>query len=390
MVLAVAFVAVVAALASAQSNPPVASSSPDESIQRFHDLVPSILRQANLKTGQTVVISGSTSYLPYIEDLAVQLAPLGVATILDIKTDKLERARRLGPGQHYGYLPPTALEKELAKDVDLRFEFPDVSEPGILGSVSTQQRALVQSSLVERRKVAHARRVVFNIPAERDTSETGLTFAELSRYRWAAMQADYGHISQLGESLRRLLSKGKTVRVTSPEGTDITFSIAPNGVSVDALPSVTDAGNTQSARVATIPGGSLSGNIIQRSANGKVRVALDVCDITVHDESIDIKQGLAENIHAGSDELCVQRSLTGQRVSAFVIGLNPALADFRNHTPFATDPGSEGLVSLFFGGNSDFGGTDYSTSAWYIMLPKASVSVDGKPILRDGQFVGMK
>jgi hypothetical protein len=57
---------------------------------------------------------------------------------------------------------------------------------------------------------------------------------------------------------------------------------------------------------------------------------------------------------------------------------------------FAGTASSEGLVSLFFGGNSDFGGTDYSASLWYVSLPKASVSVDGKPILRDGQFVGTK
>jgi hypothetical protein len=59
-------VAFVASLASAQSNPPVPNPMPDESIQRFHDLVPSIVRQANLRTGQTVIISGSTAYLPWL------------------------------------------------------------------------------------------------------------------------------------------------------------------------------------------------------------------------------------------------------------------------------------------------------------------------------------
>jgi leucyl aminopeptidase (aminopeptidase T) len=375
-----------ASLASAQSNSSNPGPASSESIQRFHEIAPSIIKQANLKAGQAVVISGSTAYLPFMEDLAIQLAPLGVTTVLDVRTDRLEIARRLGPGERYGFVPPSALDKEMAKNTDLRFEFPNVSEPGALGSISPEQRRLVGASLVAWRKFPHARRVSIHIPIEGDTSETGLTFAELSRYRWNAMQADYSHIAQVGESLRLALASGKTVRVTSPEGTDITFSIAPKGISVDALPLVMNSGSTEPARSASIPGGSLSGIIIQSSANGKVRAAWDVCDITVHDESMEVNRGLVQNVHAGSDELCVQRTLNGQHLAGFVIGLNPALADFRSHSQNAIDLESEGLVSLFFGGNSDYGGTDYAPTVWFVLLPKASVTVDGRSVLRAGQL----
>jgi hypothetical protein len=147
-----------------------------------------------------------------------------------------------------------------------------------------------------------------------------------------------------------------------------------------------NSGSTEPARSASIPGGSLSGIIIQSSANGKVRAAWDVCDITVHDESMEVNRGLVQNVHAGSDELCVQRTLNGQHLAGFVIGLNPALADFRSHSQNAIDLESEGLVSLFFGGNSDYGGTDYAPTVWFVLLPKASVTVDGRSVLRAGQL----
>jgi len=127
--------------------------------------------------------------------------------------------------------------------------------------------------------------------------------------------------------------------------------------------------------------------LVESSANGKVRAAHDQCTVAVRDEAIDVHQGRAENVHAASDEACVQKSLAGHRLSALTIGLNPALTDLRNPGGMPLEINGEGLVAIHFGDNRFFGGSNADGPNWYVPLTKATVSVDGKPIVRDGQLV---
>ena len=380
--------AVATSLAAAQAPTRVVVPASNESVQRFHDIAVLIARQANLKPGQVVVISGSSAYLPYMEDVALQATQAGAATIIDLSTDRLQAARRQQAGGRYGFYPPTTLEKDLMTKSDLWIIFPNVSSPGAIPTLSAAQQAAVDSSFTAWRPYANRRRALFvNIPSERDTAGTGMTYAELSRRRWNAMQADYSHISVVGESLRSALANAKTVRVTSPEGTDVTFSLAKNGLFVDAIPSLVSGRYPQPANRAFVPGGSVTGIVVESSANGKVRAAYDQCTLPVRDEAIDVHQGRAENVHAASDEACVQKSLKGLRLSAIAIGLNPALTDIRTPAGMPLETAGEGLVAIYFGDNRFFGGSNNDGPVWYVPLTKATVSVDGRAIVRDGQIV---
>ena len=100
-----------------------------------------------------------------------------------------------------------------------------------------------------------------------------------------------------------------------------------------------------------------------------------------------MNRGRAENIHAGSDEACVQKSLNGLRLSAISIGLNPALTDIRTPAGMPLETAGEGLVSIYFGDNRFCGGSNNDGTNWYVPLTKATVSVDGRTIVRDGQIV---
>lgn len=378
----------VASLGFAQAPAPVASQLSPQSIQRFHDIANLIVRQANLRPGQAIVISGSPDYLPVMEDLAIQATRAGAATLISVQTAPLEAARRQPSTGRYGYNAPTQLEKDIMSKVDLWVAFPGPTDPTVLPALSAQQRLAVDSSIVAWRPYSNARRTLFvGIPSERDTAGTGLTFAELSSARWNAMQSDYTRMSTVGESLRRALTSGKTVRVTSPEGTDVSFSLAPNGVIVDAIPSLVSGRNRQPANFAVLPGGTVNAIIVESSANGKVRAANDQCTLPVRDEAIDVNRGRAENVRAGSDEACVQKALTGLRLSTIRIGLNPALTSVRSPAGMPLETAGEGLVALYFGNNTNFGGKNTDGPTWYVPLAKATVSVDGKAIVRDGQFV---
>jgi hypothetical protein len=71
----------------------------------------------------------------------------------------------------------------------------------------------------------------------------------------------------------------------------------------------------------------------------------------------------------------------------FSIGLNPALKDIRSPGGMPLEQGGEGLVAIHFGDNRFFGGSNSDGPNWYVPLAKATVSVDGRTIVRDGQIV---
>ncbi len=121
---------VATSLASAQAPTSVVMPAPNESVQRFHDVATMITRQAKIKPGQVVVISGSTAYLPYMEDVAIQATQAGAGTIMNLHTDRLELARRQQLGAGYGFNPPTAVEKDLLSKADLWIIFPFPSLEG--------------------------------------------------------------------------------------------------------------------------------------------------------------------------------------------------------------------------------------------------------------------
>lgn len=71
----------------------------------------------------------------------------------------------------------------------------------------------------------------------------------------------------------------------------------------------------------------------------------------------------------------------------FAIGLNPALKilsdDKQDYRPYA----AEGFVTIAMGGNDWDGGTNKLKDGFTLPIEKASVSIDGKVVVKDGKLM---
>jgi hypothetical protein len=118
-----------------------------------------------------------------------------------------------------------------------------------------------------------------------------------------------------------------------------------------------------------------------------IKVARDQCDSMVVDEVIEVRKGAPISVQAATQEECVRESLTANdRVGYISIGLNPAIKPIENNGAFFVTDRGLGLVTVNFGDNRRFGGTNQAGN-WFVVLPGATLEADGRAIVRDGRIV---
>lgn len=215
---------------------------------------------------------------------------------------------------------------------------------------------------------------------------------DLARWREALLQASLSspkRMHTLGTRVGSRLRRGKTVSVTHPNGTDLSFRLGRFPVQLDdAL--VDGADLRQGNNVATIPGGVVGVAIDHRSARGTAlgnhvvypnsgpasgaRWTFEHGRLVGHEYARGGKAFDREFSEAPKDGR--------DRLSYVSIGLNP---DLRG-CPQMEDQ-ELGAVMFRIGGNTFVGGKNSSPFGSWIVLTGATVTVDGKPLVKAGKIV---
>ena len=296
-------------------------------VERFRRIVPALLRDAKIQPGQTVVIRGNAALIPVMEELAYQAQQAGAHVIAIFTTNRLERNLAADIPDSYLVSAPTPIEQALNTQSNIVFYFPSsVGTNPFAGLPAQRTKAFAQRDSLWKPYYSQQYGVAVNIPTPGDTAGTGLSFEQLAARRWSGMTADYSRIAATATALRGLLENARSIRLTSGEGTDLTFSALPNSASIEAGPALVRRDKPQPVRWSNLPGGQLL--VIPRveSAHGKIHAPRDKCDVAVTDEAMDVVAGRAENVTAGSDEACVRTAVSGTHLALLAIGLNPNLS----------------------------------------------------------------
>jgi len=239
------------------------------------------------------------------------------------------------------------------------------------------------------------RAVFLGYPSSSDAALNQLNFATYQKVFWEAVGADYQSISAEGNKLKQILEGAKTVRVTSPCGTDLTFSIGNRPVLLDDGIMTTEKAQAHLAltRFVSLPSGTLSLAPMETSANGKVVIPRAQCQYKpLLGQSFTFKEGHLENYKAEKGGECFNETIAAYSgpkdvFGVFQIGLNPA-------AKVMEDPGdyrpsyAAGLVTIGIGDNSLMGGKNKVEGGGGFTFPivNATVTIDGKTIVRDGKL----
>ena len=185
------------------------------------------------------------------------------------------------------------------------------------------------------------------------------------------------------------LAKGKLLRITAPNGSDLTLKLRGRKPVVDD--GTVDVEDLKAGQNATVsPPGTVVVAIDERSAEGTA----------IANRPSHLPTGRAEagqwEMHEGhltsawfsegqaGFEAAYHKAPKGHDiVSIFSLGLNPSLAP---GTPQVEDQ-EAGAVSIAVGGNQAYGGTNACPYLAWIVLGEATVAVDGKPLCDRGKIL---
>jgi leucyl aminopeptidase (aminopeptidase T) len=197
-------------------------------------------------------------------------------------------------------------------------------------------------------------------------------------------------LHRLGTRIGGRLQKGKLVKVTHPNGTDVSFRLGRFPIQLDdALVDASDLkiGNN----VATIPGGVVGVAIDHTSTEGTIAgnhtTYPDAGPVTGTRWTFADGHLTAQTYESGGKS--IEKAYTKapragrDRLGYFSIGLNPEITKL----PQMEDQ-EVGAVLLQIGGNTFRGGKNASPFGAWTVVKGADVTIDGKPLVEGGRIVG--
>jgi leucyl aminopeptidase (aminopeptidase T) len=353
---------------------------------------------AKVKPGEVVVISGGIQKLPLIQAVAIEAAKAGGRVVTLVTTDQLQRAYLVDVPEQYLGQPGAANAWLNSIDVWISTSDTDDSK-AVLENVPESRLAKTTRSADANRAALNNSRIRFvyiGVPNKKDAEYARMDWAVYQNMLWDAINANYQEISEKGDQLAKMLESANSIRITSPSGTDITMALGKRTAFVNAgiLEEHGNAGGPVLARQTSLPGGTVFVAPVETSATGTVVVPKDNCRPYEYliGATYVFKEGRMTSFNAKANPDCFEQDYSAyggdrDRIALVQIGLNPALKvmesggnDFR--------PGeAAGMVFIGMGNNQLLGGTNKTEFGWIIPVTNASVEIDGKTVVKDGQLV---
>lgn len=358
-----------------------------------------IKTSANVKPGDVVVVFGGRHNLALMEALTIEANKAGGMTTMMITTDRVDRSFNVDVPEKY-------LEQDRGffadwfKQVDVYIGLPGDENPkAVIEGVpearfaKAAKAAQVMTDMLT--STPRLRGVFIGYPTKEDAAANHMDFATYSNMHWSAVNADYSKISAQGKAIQKALQGARSVRITSPAGTDFTFSIADRPVFLDD--GIMTPEKAKSARLfertASLPGGFVFGSGIETSANGKVVIPKDTCRYdAVNGVSFEFKGGQLQNYKAVENGGCFAETMAAYEgpkdvFGQFSIGLNPEMKVMDKGAGTFFPGNGAGVVYVSIGNNQLLGGANKTLGSWGFPIVNSTVTVDGKVILKDGRIV---
>jgi leucyl aminopeptidase (aminopeptidase T) len=376
------------------TKPDTRSAVPFAETARLADTI--INHSAGIRPGEIVWITGGTRDQQLLEDLAIQVRKLGAHPLLTFGSDRLELLSFTEVPAKFDSLEPK-LDLKLADFIDAAITIDFNERPDLLASIPPQRlNDAAKTMHPVHQKVMDRNVVQVNLgnglyPTTALAERFNVPQADLARLFWNAVNTDYTQLQAIGESVRTRLSTGKSVRITAPNGTDLTLDITQRPVFVsDGVVSSEDRYAGGPNCQVWLPAGEVYVTPVPGTANGTF-VADNFFFEGEHIEGLTFKftNGKLASLSAKNDMTTLQRRYdaapAGREVfAALDIGINPAVSA-PSGSRMVTWMGS-GTISVGVGGNAWAGGDNHTPFDIFAHLPNGTLTIDGTPLITQGKL----
>lgn len=347
-----------------------------------------------VKTGDKVLISGSLRDYALLEDLAVETMKAGGQPFISMGSEQLGRRSYDEVPASYDDLPQTlGLALVNAFDVQLSVDVGE-TEDIMAGVPAARMAARAKAGLPASQ--AFIQRGIRSVslgnglyPTAALAGHLGKPQAEVSEIFWKAVAVAPEVMRTQGEATRSALAAGKEVRLTSANGTNLTFGVdAAKGFVSDGAITPERVKQGKGATQTWFPAGELLVPVALGTAEGKVVVdKLLYQGKIIEGLTLAFSKGKLTSMTAksGLDVLKALYDASGpgkDQFSYIDVGLNPEVK-------LATNTGRivwmvPGGVTIGIGDNTFWGGTNVSEFGLAGAVTAATLRVDGKALIENG------
>jgi len=357
-----------------------------------------VAQNAGIHAGDLVLVTGGTRDLELLEDVAAEVAHVGGHPLIAIGSDRLTRMM-------YDEVPAkydagaAAFDTKLAGFVTAVIAVDYNESPGVLEGVPparlaarAKAGALVDALLRQRRvRVVAMGNDLY--PTAARAEQFGVSQDQLAEVFWSGVNVDYPALQATGEKVRRALAAGRQLRITNPNGTDLTVGIAGRPVYVsDGVISPADVRRGGAATTVWLPAGEVFETPVPGTAQGTV-----VADRyffqgkTIENLRLDFKAGrlVAMTARTGLEPLKALYDAAGRGRDVFGvvdIGINPSVSLIPDSRMVGWMPA--GMVTVGVGNNTWAGGSNSVGFGVDPFLPGSTLTVDGRVIVQNGTLQG--
>lgn len=361
----------------------------------FGPLARAIVRGAlHVRKGENVVVETWSHSLPYALACVVEARRAGANPLLFLEDEGafwtcVEEASPIGRWGRPGAHAWAALSK-----ADAVVYFPGPADRTRYHALPEAVRAELDAHGPDwhrRARVARLRgvRCALGYASDAQASSWGVSPSEWRRHLTrATVEADLPAIARSARSVAAKLRHGRGVRITAPNGTDLSLRLRGRSP-------VIDDGSIGSDDLA-------HGHNLTVSPPGTVVVAVDeksAAGIAIANRPSFLSQGRVEGgeWEMAGGRLVEARYTSGQAefdaafraapkgreiVSILSVGLNPRLGP----GVAQVEDQEAGAVTIGIGGNAGYGGSNRCPFVSWIVVGEATVAVDGKPLCDRGQL----
>ncbi len=346
-----------------------------------------------VQPGEVVVINGSESMLTLMHELYVAVHKVGGKAIMEMNIP--EASKRVMMETPIEYLEkPNSYRMMQSRTVDCFINLNTTPDAHLYDDVPEERFAAVRQAsqaLNQANKSAHYRSVslgqVGGIPTYSYSQSVGADLYEMLDMFWDAVNADYESMSSRAQNLVKKLDPGSHVKVTSPEGTNISFALDNTGARINC--GLTDETVSRSGPANTwLPAGEAYSSVAPTSANGVIVIpSLDFRGTKIKNLKMTFEKGRIVNMAADENVEVLQKALdvsSGMKdvLSIFDIGLNPHSRPLGDYLSYEMG----GVVTLGIGNNSWTGGDVESDFNFDFQLKNTSVMVNGTNVVSQGKL----
>ena len=350
---------------------------------------------AALRRGEELVVASWTHTLPWASACVAEARRLGArATLLLEDEAAFWRSIEVAPATRNWAGVPSAVRAALREADALIYFAGPADRPRLHALPSAQQTPFHGASeawlaLCRRANVRGVRCLLgyaSDAQGDRWNVPGALWRSQIVR---AIVESDPSAIGTVGARTARALARGRELRITAPNGTDVRLRLRRR------IPWVDDGRVDHLDRrrrrvVTTVPGGTVVVAVDERSAQGTA-IADQPSFLSAgraDGGQWDLERGrLREFWYTNGTEAFEAEfgsAPAGREVlGLFALGLNPALSA---GIPQAEDARA-GTVTLAIGGNSAYGGSNACRFLSWITLGEATVALDGAPLVDRGELV---